>query len=720
MIEYSLNGTWEYRIGYGAWGTREVPFSALAVGHSECRLRFDLPDGGERTLLRFDGITYAATVHLNGKTLGEMYPYCEYLFDITDCVLPQDNTLLVELEDLSPAFGPSAGWENYGGIIRPVTLLIGARERIASCFFHAELAEDFSSAAYTVDVACEEADGCRVLVTLSDADDRTVDRFCFSVGEEAPVRRLESPLLWSPDHPNLYRLSVSLMRKENRLDGYETAVGFRSFTCDRHRFYLNGEPIFLLGVCRHEMIGSSGHCPTREDVRQELCRIKDAGCNFVRLVHYPHAKETLEIAAEIGLMVSEEPGLWGSDTADPELARGSLEVLRRTVLRDRNSPSIVFWLAFNECRFSEGYLRAARKTVLACDKTRMISGANDRGDAETLEFFNLCEFDFYTSHPYAPTFERARNSARALHDKPLVFTEWGGFFVYDNPPLLADFIREMANLYKNPSDDGALAGAFFWFWREVYDFNRGAPACHDGILSEALVDYNGTPTPIYSTYFNTWKAALGLAEEKEKYEYIPLAPLGGTRLAPQGEDGFEELFAKMRESIDVLRGPLMHNEWRRRTFWFGPRLKEGTDASIWATPCVVKPKNPLVFLGRAEGEELTLVGLSGALCGYPLGGEYGEEVARVTVFYENGKAEQFSLRNGYEVTTVYTTVGSSRINPQAAHATPFAYFSYDKNHENYIINRLALPLAERSAVTRVEIAAGERDYGLLIFGVFVE
>jgi hypothetical protein len=164
----------------------------------------------------------------------------------------------------------------------------------------------------------------------------------------------------------------------------------------------------------------------------------------------------------------------------------------------------------------------------------------------------------------------------------------------------------------------------------------------------------------------------------------------------------------------------MHNEWRRRTFWFGPRLKEDPNLDIWATPCVVKPENPLVFEGEAEGEELTLIGLCGALCGYPLAGEYGEEAARVTVFYENGRTERFSLRNGYEVTTVYTTVGSSRINPCAAYSTPFAEFSYDKNHENYRINRLRLPLAERSPVTRVEIASGGRDFGLLFFGVFVE
>lgn len=718
MTSYSLNGVWDYRIGAGAWETRSVPFSALAVGHSECRRCFDLPEAGERVMLRFDGITYAAKVHLNGEVLGEMYPYCEYLFDITDTVRDTGNELLVELEDLSPAFGPSSGWENFGGIIRPVSLLVGARARMKSCFFHADLSKDFSFADCTVEVEGEEADGCFATVSLIAPDGEIADSYTQSIGETV-VRRFEKPLLWSPDTPNLYRLSVVLMKDGAQVDGYETEVGFRSFTCDRHRFYLNGEPTFLLGVCRHEMIGDSGHCPTREAVEAELRRIKEAGCNFVRLVHYPHGKETLEIAARLGLMVSEEPGLWGSDTADPALAKGSLEVLGRTVLRDRNSPSIVFWLAFNECKFSESYLMAAREVILAHDTTRMISGANDRGDEDTYRFFNLCGFDFYTTHPYSNTFDRARNSARALHDKPLLLSEWGGYFVYDNPHLLSDFIRDIARLYRDPSDDGAIAGAFFWFWREVYDCNRGLPACHDGILSEALVDYDGNPTPIYSAYFDTWAEELGRKKADTPYEYTAKAEQDGVPLTPEGEDGFAPLLARMREDLFAVRGRTVYNYHRLHRFDKGPRLSGDVPHGISAVPYVLRTEAPLVYTGHAQGTSLSVIGAVGTLCGYPIGGKYGEEVARLTVIHENGAREIFPLRNGYEITAAYTTVSSSRIDPRAANATPFAYFSHDKNHENYIVNRLTLSLSDTSPVVRVEIE-GVRDYGLLFYGVFAE
>ena len=64
-----------------------------------------------------------------------------------------------------------------------------------------------------------------------------------------------------------------------------------------------------MGVCRHEMIGAYGHTVPDAIVEADMRRIKENGCNFVRLVHYPHNKKTLEMADRLGLMVSEEPGL---------------------------------------------------------------------------------------------------------------------------------------------------------------------------------------------------------------------------------------------------------------------------------------------------------------------------------------------------------------------------------------------------------------------------
>ena len=151
-MRQSLNGIWNYRIGKGEWTTVEVPFSALCVGHSECEISFDSEYEDDIALLRLEGITYNATVYLNGICLGKMLPYCEYIYDITDVVREKSNTILVEIEDIDAAFGPSEGWENFGGIVRDVSIIYKNKSYIKDVFFTQELENNYLDATYSVQI----------------------------------------------------------------------------------------------------------------------------------------------------------------------------------------------------------------------------------------------------------------------------------------------------------------------------------------------------------------------------------------------------------------------------------------------------------------------------------------------------------------------------------------------------------------------------------------
>lgn len=711
MHKESLNGVWQYRIGAGEETTVQVPFSALPVGHSQCKRYFDLSENSERVLLQFDGITYAARVSLNGKYLGDMLPYSEYIWDITDTVKPKDNLLTVDLEDITPAFGPSEGWENYGGIIRDVSLLYAAKNCITDVFFHAELIDNYTAAQYVVETTSDGEQKGEYVVTLS-LDGVAVDEFSFSVGTPAPLRTIKNVRLWSPDEPCLYDIKVCLLVDGEQADVYTHKVGFREFKCDRHRFLLNGQPIFLLGVCRHEMYGDYGHTVPEELIEKDLRMIKEAGCNFVRLVHYPHNKKTLEIADRLGLMVSEEPGLWWSDLSDPKVSKGSLEVLRRTVLRDRNHPSIVFWFCFNECKFTAQFLQDAAQVCRKLDTTRPVSGANCMSNEDTLLYCNKCGFDFYTMHPYSETPTRALESARILHDKPLLFSEWGGYYVYDNPHLLSDFIHVFYNLYRQNNDNGGLAGALFWYWAEVRDYNRERPACIDGVLTEALVDVQRQPTMIFDTFCKAWKQAAIVEKPTDLYAYEPLDMLQKTPFTCCDDNGFEAFLSRCGT---VLKPSLAR--MRKRRITVGPVLQKQEVAGMVKTPYVLSDNTTLTFEGDISTDTVTVLGAVSAPKGYPLGGEYGEAAAEVIVQYDNAE-ERFTLRNGWEFTAAFTVVGSSRIEPHAVCARPFARFSYDKNFENYLINRLDLKLSDRKAVKRITLRSLNRGYDMLIYGIF--
>ena len=712
MKTESLNGTWSRRVGCGEWTPVTVPYSTLPVGRSTSRRTFTPREDFTRLFLRFDGITYHAAVTLNGKLLGEMLPYCEYEFEITDLVTDGENLLEVELEDLNLSFGPTPGWENFGGIIRDVSLIYRDDNYITDVFFQSALKNDYRDATVRVDVETDKPSGS-LTVELFAPDGAPVLTYT-QASSETKEQNLSDISLWSPDTPTLYTLRVTLDDGDSS-DRYECRVGFREFQCARHKFLLNGKPLFLKGLCKHEMIGDSGHVVSPEQIEEDLRMIKSTGSNFVRLVHYPHCKATLDIADRLGLMVSEEPGLWWSDTADEAVAGGSLEVLKRTILRDRNHPAIVFWLSFNECIFTEKFLVDSANLCRAYDPTRLVSGANCMSDEDTLIYYNKCGFDFYTMHPYSPTIDRAVRSAQMLHDKPLLFTEWGGYHVFDNPAYLRASIRKMAELYHADSDEGALAGALLWCWADMNDFNRGRP-CIDGVLPEGIVTKDRQKHICYDAFCEEI-AKIEDPQPGSLYEFRALTPFAGKALTPVTEGGsMDDLMATVSEEERALP---FHSRHRQRKLKTPPVLAREEIAGISCIPTVLTDGTTLTYEGEYKTDRVTLLGAVSFHKGYPISGEFEEVAATVTVVYEGGEA-RFPIRNGRELTTVFASIASSRIDPRADLAPRFAEFSYDKNFELYLINRLTLPLGGEKKVTRVEITSANRGYTLLTYGCFAE
>ena len=700
MIQ-SLNGIWDYRIGKGAWTKKEVPFSVLCVGHSECKSCFDLEHDGEVVLLKFDGITYNATVYLNDNCLGKMLPYSEYTFDITELARKKDNCLLVEIEDINASFGPSEGWENYGGIIRDVYLDYKNKAYIKDVFFTQEVKNNYSDAEYTVNVSASAP--CEYRVTLS-LNGEIIDTYT----AKAPQKRaVECVKLWSPQSPALYSLRVDLLENGSIADSYITKVGFREFKANKNRFALNGQDIFLKGVCRHEMYGKdTGHIVSYEQIYNDLKMIKDTGCNFVRLVHYPHNKLTLDIADELGLLCCEEPGMWQADVNDADLTRECLEVLRRTVIRDRNHPSIVFWLAFNECDFEEVFLKKAVQTCRENDGTRMVSGANNMSNEDTKKYYNLCGLDFYTMHPYSETFDMARTASEVLSDKPLMFTEWGGYYVYDNPHLLSDFLASMYDLYKN----GALAGTCLWYWAEINDYNRGGAACVDGALKEALVDFERRPNLIYGAFCEALRRMDENVAPCDSYEAHLFYEIEKAPLKCEVEPSY---CAVMSAAARPLKTRLAKT--RKKQITVGPVLQKEEIKGISKIPFVLGDL-PLIFKGASHAESICVLGMTSLSYGYPILGNYGEDVAEIAIFYEDSEVQKYIAKNGIDITIAHTSVGSSRINPVAQNARRILSFSYDKNFEEYIINHIEIK-AKDKPISRIEIRSLNQDYNVLIYGV---
>lgn len=731
----SLNGIWQRSVAGGAWETQKVPFCSIPVGFSVCKTTFSAqkPRKNAKVFLVFDGITYGATVTLNGHTLGDMLAYCEYRFDVTDLVTERENELCVTVRDLGVPFGPAEGWENYSGIIRDVYLLYTAPVYIENVYWHVALCE--KSAAATVEITVGGADASLAEVTLFDGE-KTVAKASATLknGRGTAKITVKQPKLWSPDTPHLYLLKTTLFAGGKPCDSVETRVGIKDFAAKGKRFYVNGAPLFLLGVCRHDVWGNEGHVMTRAQMRKDLEMIKATGANYVRLVHYPHHKYILELADEIGLFVSEEPGLWWSDMQNPAIVAGSLEVLRRTVLRDRNHVSMAFWLSFNECIFTPEYLRAALEVCRKADPYRMASGANCMSLEMTKEHFLACDMDFYTMHPYHATTERLQRSAEYLSEKPLLFTEWGGYYVSKDPERFARFADEMVKLWQNPDDEPVLAGATYWCWSDIYEFSRSAPACSGGVQHEGMVSIDRKPYPIYRIYRERF-AAVKSGVRPPIPTVTPAAPLSlraDAAFLPVSLAAFahtpqqHENWKKMMETASQPIECFFMKDRKNRRLICGPILKyrfafEGLPTELRQKPLVLDENTEICVKPDVIAVAAHIIGCVSMPKGFPIGGEYGEEAARIEVTYDDGEKTVTPLRNGQEITTATAWYGPSRIDPRAANAPRILRYVIDPDgdREQYVINRYRLPLAGKKIASLAVRGVGE-GYFTLLYGITLE
>lgn len=731
-LTQSLNGWWDYRIGKGAFTRKKVPFSTLPVGKSECVLRFSPIEHTDapRAFLVFDGVTYEGRVTFNGVELGTMLAYCEYRFEVTH-LLREENLLSVELSDIEPTFGPSAGWENYGGIIRDVYMEYTGQRYAKSTLWHAELNAELTAADCSLDVELEGGEGAPMVeAILRDAEGKTV---AIAKAEDGKLAfSVEAPHLWSTDDPYLYTLQYGVFDGTALSDEGCIKVGFKDFRLVGKRFSLNGTPTFLLGINRHDIWGEQGHTMTKEQMRLDLTMIKKAGINYVRLVHYPHHKHIIELADELGLLVSEEPGLWWSDMSDQKLCDDALEVMRRTVLRDRNHVSIAFWLSFNECIFTLDYLKNSARVCRENDPYHMVSGANCMDLDMTKENFPVCGFDFYTMHPYDSTPKRMIKSIETLTEMPLLFTEWGGYYCHDNPQNFRWFIETIIKYWKNPDDQPVLAGACYWFWSEMYEFDRRHPACTNGILREALVDAERRPLPDYDVFRDAF-AALYLPEKDPEWGLktatfpCDLNEKSHQTVCVSGLLSKDERTAAWEKMIAESKIPIKafyHENKNTRRMTNGPVLREEIGAvgalplDLSATPYVVDGTLTVPVDMTAKG--LWIIGNVSMPKGFPISGEYGEPVAEYTVEYTDGTSDTHVMKNGEDFTTAAALHGPSRIEPYAENALRLARFHHEFAWEHYVVNARYIATDPAKTVKALSLKNAGNGYLPLFYGLTAE
>jgi beta-galactosidase len=324
--------------------------------------------------LNFEGAYQVADVYVNGVFAGQHKGgYTGFTFDITHLVklghTPTENLIAVQLNNAQDNFIPplSIGYASYGGIYRDAWL-------ISTNKLHFKLLDHGSSGLY---ISTPKVDSTRASVNIRatvsnddnvarkfellhviyDAEKKEVTRLHKQyvvapnkeiVAELDPVE-IKNPKLWSPDMPYLYTVKSQLIEKGKVMDELSNPLGFRWFNLDANKgFSLNGKKLILKGTNRHQDRKDHGDALSAEDHYRDLKLIKDMGCNFLRLAHYPQAPEVLKLADKLGLLIWEEIPLVNYMNPVPEFLKNSETMIREMIRQNYNHPSVMIWGSMNE------------------------------------------------------------------------------------------------------------------------------------------------------------------------------------------------------------------------------------------------------------------------------------------------------------------------------------------------------------------------------------
>lgn len=361
-------------------------------------LRIPVEAEGKRVFLHFEAAMNVAEVWVDGNEAGHhMGGWLPFTLDVTDHVRPGGEAVLaVRLDNRdNPVTGPKPlhllDFNPYHGLYRYVHLVVKDALHITDPLFVDRPAGGgvfvtcpaVSAASATVNVLTHVRNGervnartFRVRTTLVDADGAVAaraetDSAVLGPDEDAHFEQqmeVRAPRLWSPRAPNLYTVRTEVVTADGVADVEETRVGIRHIRITREGFWINGEKMFLRGTNRHQEHPYVGYAVPEAAQYRDARRIKEAGFDYVRLSHYPHAPAFMDACDELGLVVMDcIPGwqYFGEDPAFEELQyRNCQDMIRR----DRNHPCVVLWeVSLNETAMPPGFI--ARTHAIAHEES---------------------------------------------------------------------------------------------------------------------------------------------------------------------------------------------------------------------------------------------------------------------------------------------------------------------------------------------------------------
>ncbi|WP_077369487.1 beta-galactosidase subunit alpha [Anaerosalibacter sp. Marseille-P3206] len=510
------------------------------------RRNFYIPEdwSGLQVLLRFEGVDSGFHLWVNGKEVG--YSQGSRMpseFDITSYIKTGKNTLAVRVyqwTDGSYLEDQDMWW--LSGIFRDVALIARNRVHIEDFFIKTKLDENYEDGVLSIETVIANIDSkaegdYKIEYILLDEDfskvgEKIIGKPQNIINVEIPVN---GPNKWSAENPYLYNLLQVLKdANDNILEVVPSKVGFRTVKVKDGNFLVNGVPIMLKGVNRHEVHPDLGRAVPFHAMEEDVILMKRHNINAVRTSHYPNHPRFYELCDRYGLYVIDEADLecHGFEllgdisqlSGDPKWEKAYVDRIERMVERDKNHPSIIMWSLGNESGFGSNF-KSMTEWCHKRDDTRLV---HYEGDFE-VEVADVVS-TMYSSH------EKMEEHGKKDMDKPHILCEYA-HAMGNGPGGLKEY-WDIFYKYKR------LQGGFVWEWvdhgirrytedgREYFayggDFGdepNNANFCCDGLLrpdripTPGLKQYKKIIEPVKVKEVNLSK---GQVEIKNIYDFISL------------------------------------------------------------------------------------------------------------------------------------------------------------------------------------------------------
>lgn len=403
-VDFPVPGLFEIN-GYGdrtyknagySWGTTfksEPPYIGEINNYTgSYRRTFDLPAGwkGQEVVFHVGSATSNLMVWVNGKYVG----YSEDSkiaaeFNITKYLKPGKNLIAMQvMRWCDGSYLEDQDFWRFTGIAREVYLYSRAKSHIRDVKFTQDLTPDMKDGVLSVNI--DVANGKNTDIEL-----KLVDAFGKIIAAETAVNgqktiRVENVKPWTAETPYLYTLYATLKKGNEVLDVIRQNVGFRHVEIRNSQLLINGQPVLIKGVNRHELDPDGGYVISVDRMIQDIQIMKQLNINAVRTCHYPDDPRWYELCDQYGLYITAEANLeshgmgYGEKTLAKDAAFEKMHIERNeaNVVSFYNHPSIIVWSLGNEAGYGPNFEKAY-DWVKAYDKTRPVQYEQARDNGKT-------------------------------------------------------------------------------------------------------------------------------------------------------------------------------------------------------------------------------------------------------------------------------------------------------------------------------------------------